>query len=133
VALYCVAIAVFGAVCTPLAPNPYFALAMLLPATLGTLAATAAGLTGLMVVTPNQMRAQVSALYYLVVNLIGLTVGPTGIALFTDRVFRDDAMLRYSVLSVAFLAGAFAIGLLVYNIRQYRRAYAEAQSWLSAA
>jgi MFS family permease len=133
VALYCVVLAVVGSVCTPIAPNPYIALVMLFPATVGTMAATAAGLTGLMVVTPNQMRAQSSALYYLVVNLIGLTVGPTGIALFTDRVFQNDAMLRYSVLCVACLAGAFAIGLLLYNVKQYRRAYEEAQSWLRAA
>jgi len=133
VALYSVILAVVGAVLTPIVPSPYLALLMLFPATVGTMAATAAGLTGLMVVTPNQMRAQASALYYLVVNLIGLTVGPTGIALFTDKVFRNDAMLRYSVLCVACLAGAFAIGLLLYNVRQYRLAYAEAQSWLRAA
>jgi MFS family permease len=133
VALYCVILAVVGAIFTPIAPNPYIALAMLFPATVGTMAATAAGLTGLMVVTPNQMRAQSSALYYLVVNLIGLTLGPTGIALFTDRVFHNDAMLRYSVLCVACLAGTFAIVLLIYNVKQYRRAYEEAQSWLRAA
>jgi MFS family permease len=133
VALYCIILAVFGAILTPVAPHPYIALLLLLPATIGTMAATAAGLTGLMVVTPNQMRAQASALYYLVVNLIGLTVGPTGIALFTDKVFRDDTMLRYSVLCIACLAGAFAIGLLLYNVRQYRAAYEEAQSWLRAA
>jgi MFS family permease len=133
VALYSVLLAVAGAVLTPLAPNPVIALIALLPVTVGTLAATAAGLAGLMVVTPNQMRAQVSAMYYLVVNLIGLTLGPTGIALFTDRVFHDDAMLRYSVLSVACLAGVTAIGLLLYNVRHYRQAFAEAQAWLSAA
>jgi MFS family permease len=132
IALYSVILAVIGAVLTPIVPGPYLALLMLFPATVGTMAATAAGLTGLMVVTPNQMRAQASALYYLVVNLIGLTVGPTGIALFTDKVFRNDAMLRYSVLCVACLAGAFAIGLLIYNVRQYRIAYEEAQSWLRA-
>lgn len=133
VALYSVVLAVIGAILTPVAPHPYIALLMLFPATVGTMAATAAGLTGLMVVTPNQMRAQASALYYLVVNLIGLTVGPTGIALFTDHVFHNDAMLRYSVLCVACLAGISAIGLLLYNVRQYRLAYEEAQSWLRAA
>jgi MFS family permease len=133
VALYSVVLAVVGAVCAPLAPNPYVSLFMLFPVTIGTLAATGAALTGLMVVTPNQMRAQASALYYLVVNLVGLTLGPTGIALFTDRVFRNDAMLRYSVLCIAGLAGALAIALLAYNVRQYRRAYTEAQTWLRAA
>lgn len=132
VALYCVGLAVVGAVLTPLAPNAGVALLMLIPVTVGTLAATAAGLAGLMVITPNQMRAQASALYYLVVNLVGLTLGPTGIALFTDRVFRDESMLRYSVLCVACLAGSFAIGFLLYNLRQYRCAFTGARSWLGA-
>jgi hypothetical protein len=79
------------------------------------------------------MRAQASALYYLVVNLIGLTAGPTGIALFTDRVFHADAMVRYSVFCVALIAGAVSIALLLYNVRQYRLAFAEAQAWLRPA
>jgi MFS family permease len=133
VALYCALLGAVGAVLTPIMPGPNLALLMLLPTTIGTLAATAAGLAGLMVVTPNQMRAQVSALYYLVVNLVGLTIGPTGIALFTDRVFHADAMLRYSVLCVAMLTGALALCFLVYNLRQYRRAFAEAQTWLRSA
>ncbi|MGH8137132.1 MAG: spinster family MFS transporter [Steroidobacteraceae bacterium] len=133
VALYCVGLGVVGAVLAPVAPNAAVSLIMLVPTTVGTLAATAAGLAALMVVTPNQMRAQVSALYYLVVNLIGLTLGPTGIALFTDRVFHDDRMLRYSVLCVALLAGALALVFLLYNMRQYRLAFVSAQSWLRAA
>jgi MFS family permease len=133
VALYSAVLGVSGAVLTPVMPGPYLALLMLLPTTVGTMAATAAGLAGLMVVTPNQMRAQASALYYLVVNLVGLTIGPTGIALFTDRVFRDDSMVRYSVLCVAFLTGALSICFLIYNMRQYRHAFAEAQAWLRPA
>ncbi len=133
VALYSAVLGILGAVTTPLAPNPGLALVLLVPTTVGSLAATSAGLAGLMVVTPNQMRAQASALYYLVVNLIGLTVGPTGIALFTDHVFRADAMLRYSILCVAALTGAIATWLLAFNLREYRSAIAEARSWLDPA
>ena len=128
-ALYCALLGVAGAVLTPIVPIPSLALLMLIPMTVGMLAATSAGLAGLMVVTPNQMRAQASALYYLVVNLIGLTAGPTGIALFTDRVFRDDAMLRYSVLSVSVIVGVLAIFVLTYNLAQYRKAVAASQAW----
>lgn len=129
VALYCVLMGVVGAVLTPVFPSPYLALLLLIPMTVGLIAATSAGLAGLMVVTPNQMRAQASALYYLVVNLIGLTAGPTGIALFTDHVFHNDAMLRYSILSVSAIAGALALGLLTYNLGQYRKAIAASQAW----
>jgi MFS family permease len=122
-------IGIVFAVATPLMPHPYLSLIMLLPVSVGTSAATAAGLAALMMVTPNQMRAQTSAVYFFVVNILGLTVGPTGIALFTDYVFRDDAMLRYSVASVSVMAGLFAAGFLVYNLRHYAASYEEAKNW----
>ena len=78
------------------------------------------------------MRAQCSALYYLVVNLFGLTLGPTGIAVFTDYVFGDLGALRYSVACVSVLAGAVSAIVLTYNLRQYRKAYLESQSWSAA-
>jgi spore maturation protein SpmA len=105
---------------------------MLVPVAVGATAATASGLTALMTITPNQMRAQVSAVYYLVVNVIGLTAGPTGVALFTDYVFRDEAALRYSLLVVTVAGGVFAILLLSYNLRHYRAACAESQGWATA-
>jgi MFS family permease len=46
---------------------------------------------------PNQMRGFASALSGLLVNLIGLGLGPTSIALVTDYVFKDEQMLRYSL------------------------------------
>ncbi|MFL2770178.1 MAG: spinster family MFS transporter [Rhodospirillaceae bacterium] len=117
------------AVATPLMPNPYAALLLLLPVSIGTSAATASGLSALMMVTPNQMRAQTSAAYFFVVNILGLTVGPTGIALFTDFVFKADIMLRYSVASVSLLAGLFAAVFLFYNLRHYAAAFEESNAW----
>lgn len=128
-ALYLNFIGIAGAIMTPFMPTPYLALVMLLPMTVGTMAATAAGISALMIVTPNQIRAQVSALYYFVINMFGLTVGPTGVAIFTDYVFRDDSLLRYSVGSIAVLAGIFGSGFLIYNLHQYRLVFIESQTW----
>src|SRR5690606_32268056 len=124
-ALISIVVAAASAVGAALAPAPWMSVAFLVPVSIGTTAATASGLSALVTVTPNQMRAQCSALYYLVVNLIGLTLGPTGVAMFTDYVFRDLSSLRYSVACIAALAGAFAAALLTYNLRQYRAAYIE--------
>ena len=121
--------ALCGAVLTTLMPSPWLAVLMLVPVSVGTTAATASGLSALMTIAPNQMRAQVSALYYLVVNVVGLTVGPTGVALFTDFVFRDESALRYSILCVTVLGGTLSMLLLTYNLRHYRAAYAEARGW----
>ena len=128
-ALYLNFLGIGGAILTPIMPTPQLALIMLLPMTAGTIAATAAGISALMIVTPNQLRAQASALYYFVINLLGLTAGPTGIALFTDYVYKNDALVRYSVLSIAILAGLFSTGILIYNLGQYRRSYIESKNW----
>ena len=126
-------LAVVTAVLTPLMPHPYLAVVMLLPTSIGTSMATAAGLSALMMVTPNQLRAQTSALYFFTVNILGLTIGPTGIAVFTDFIFRDDAMLRYSISSVSILAGFSAAGFLIYNLKHYVASFAEAKTWARIA
>jgi MFS family permease len=130
-ARYSMALAAIGSAGAALSPAPWLAVAFLVPASVGTTAATASGLSGLVTVTPNQMRAQCSAMYYLVVNLVGLTIGPTGVAMFTDYVFKDSGMLRYSIASVAILAGLVAVALLTYNLRHYRQAYRESLSWVT--
>lgn len=132
-ALTWAAVAGISATAAALAPSPWFAVVMLLPASIGTTAATACALGALMIITPNQMRGQASAIYYLVVNVIGLTAGPTGVALFTDYVFGDPLALRYSVACVSLLASLFSIVLLFYNLRQFRNAMAESGDWAEAA
>lgn len=132
-ALLLAIMAAASAVAAALAPSPWIAVLLLLPASTGTNAATACALSALMSVTPNQMRAQASAVYYLIVNVVGLTIGPTGVALFTDYVFRDPLALRYSVACVATAAGVFAVVVLSYNLRQFRKALDEAGNWSGVA
>ena len=127
--LWCSQVGIVSAIAAPLMPTPTLTILMLIPVSVGTSAATAAGLSALMIVTPNQIRAQSSALYFFTINILGLTVGPTGIALFTDYVFKDDALLRYSVASVSVLAGLFATGFLIYNLTHYAAMTKEAESW----
>jgi len=75
----------------------------------------------LQVVAPNEMRAQVSAMYLFVVNIIGLGLGPTVIALLTDHVFHNDNMLRYSLLIAA--TGAYLLSALLWwlGLKPFRR------------
>ena len=42
------------------------------------------------------MRAQFGAIYQLALNLLGIGLGPTAVALFTDYVFMDEMMVRYT-------------------------------------
>ena len=71
-------------------------------------------------IVPNQMRGQTAAVYLFIVNLIGLGVGPTAIALVTDYVFANDLALRWSMLIVGTAANIMAIALLAAGLKPYR-------------
>jgi spore maturation protein SpmA len=55
----------------------------------------------LQMMSPNHLRAQITALYFLIQNLISVGLGPTVIALLTDYGFKDPSALRYSMVVVA--------------------------------
>jgi MFS family permease len=71
-------------------------------------------------IVPNQMRGQTAAVYLFIVNLIGLGVGPTAVALVTDYVFANDQALKYSMLIVGTVANVAAIFLLGAGLKSYR-------------
>jgi len=65
-------------------------------------------------ITPNQMRAQVTAVFFLVASLSSIALGATSVALITDHVFGADTDLRYSLSIVGITAmslGAFSLRL----------------------
>jgi MFS family permease len=112
-----------------LMPTPALALAMLIPATLGAAAPTAAGAAAVVAIAPPTMRAQVVALYYFTLNVVGLFVGPTAVALMTNYYFRDESMLRYSLATVAAVVSVIGLALLLYNRQHFRAAWREARAW----
>ena len=71
-------------------------------------------------IVPNQMRGQTAAIYLFIVNLVGLGLGPTAVALVTDYVFANDAALRWSILLVGTVANLAAIALLAAGLKPYR-------------
>jgi MFS family permease len=73
-------------------------------------------------ITPNQMRAQVTAIYFFVITLVGLGLGPLAIALVTDRVFHDDQSLKYSLSVLSGIFGPVSAILLWRTLRPFRRA-----------
>ena len=88
-------------VAMPLVADARLAVLLLVPATF--LLSAPVGLTAaaIQLITPNRMRAQVTALYLLVVAFIGTGFGPMAVALTTDFVFADDARLGHSLALVA--------------------------------
>ncbi|RKT26445.1 sugar phosphate permease [Paraburkholderia sp. RAU2J] len=69
---------------------------------------------------PNQMRAQISAVFLLISNLIALGIGTTLVALLTDKVFGSPKMVGMSMSIVNLLATLLAIGLLWLGCKQFR-------------
>ncbi|MDZ4731648.1 MAG: MFS transporter [Xanthomonadales bacterium] len=66
----------------------------------------------LQMILPPQRVALASALFLLVANLIGLSGGPTAVALITRYVFQSDAALGISVVVVCVLALLLSASLL---------------------
>ncbi len=76
-------------------------------------------------ITPNQMRAQVIALYFFVQNLAGIGFGPTVVALLTDRVFGDDLAVGQSLVVVTAVAAPLSALLILAGLKPFRRCVAK--------
>ena len=96
-------------VISPLMPNETLALSVLFfTFFFGT---AAAGPTGsfIQIITPGAMRAQFGALYQFALNFVGLGLGTLIVALFTDFLFKDEGMVRYSIAAVVALVNPLAL------------------------
>jgi MFS family permease len=127
-------IAVPFAIAFPLVNSVWLALALLTAVlVLGTVP-FGAGVSIFPSITPNRFRAQVLALYLLIANLVGYSLGPTTIALLTDRVFGDPLAIGRSLAiapAATLLAGC---ALLAACLKPYRGTLAQrAASALAAA
>jgi MFS family permease len=129
---YAVLVMAPASVAIPLMPSGELAVALLVPSSIAGASATATGAAALMIIAPNQMRAQASAVYYFVINLLGLNLGPTAVALFTDYVFADEAALRYSISIVSAIAGTIGMVFIVMSFKHFRASVVEAEAWGAA-
>jgi MFS family permease len=108
----------------PLMPVADAGLAALFAAHIGQAMATAAGPATLMMLAPGQFRAQVTALYYLVISITSQLLGPPLVGLMTDG-FGDPAALRYAVSLEAVIVGIPSLILVLLGFAAYRRAVIE--------
>jgi MFS family permease len=87
------------------------------------------GNAALQIITPNQMRGQVRAVYQFIFNVIGYAAGPIAVALMTDYLFADEASLRYSLVTMATILGPAAVYVTWYGLRPYGRSVVRARTW----
>lgn len=110
---------VFG-IPAALMPNPALSLLFLCPAVyfLGFHVGLAPSAVNF--ITPNQLRGQAMAIYIFVVALVGMSLGPTSIALITDYIFKDPGSLHYSVAIFTGVFAVLAVTLLGLSLKSYR-------------
>lgn len=72
-------------------------------------------------IVPDWLRGQATAIFFFVINLLGLGVGPTAVALVTDKVLGSDQALHQSMAYVAIPAILLGIALLWAARAPYRK------------
>ena len=103
----------------PLMPDPWIAMGIYAINTVGIATTTATGVTGLMNITPSEIRGQTVALYYMAISFAGLFLGPTTVGWMSDNVFGNE-QLNYAVAAVPAIYGIPILLLTGYALRAYR-------------
>ena len=83
----------------------------------------------MVVITPNEMRGQITAIYLFVTNILGMAVGTSVLAAFTDFLFQDDALLHYSIATACGLFYPIAAVSFWFALAPYRRAVKDIGNW----
>ena len=73
----------------------------------------------LQIVAPNQMRAQVTALFFLSMNILGITGGTTLVALSTDYIFQNDVLVGYSMSLISVAGAILGAGFLAWGLKPF--------------
>lgn len=89
------------------------ALLLLAPGVFGNGILQAAGITAVLKISPGHMRGQMSALYFLLVNLVGAGLGPTLVAGLGEFVFSGESGLALAMAATAFVTSLASLLLLV--------------------
>jgi MFS family permease len=114
----------------PFAPTSALAFALWIPITFAAAMPWGAAAAAIQEAVPNQMRGQAAAIFLLVINLVGLGLGPQILPLVTDYVFRDEMQIHLSLLTVTTTAEVGAFVLLLLALPRFRRAIAYRDRWM---
>jgi MFS family permease len=87
-------------------------------------AITSSAIIALLDITPGTIRGQVVAMYYMMISICGLGLGPTTAGILSTRVFGEEN-LRWAVSAVPVIYGIVPLFLLPMIARAYRKRLAE--------
>lgn len=74
-------------------------------------------------ILPNQVRGQASALFFMILNLGGLVLGPLLPGLFDDHLFKTETMIGKSVGLTVMMSSVMMLIILRATYQPYRRDY----------
>jgi MFS family permease len=105
----------------PIVPSAIWAAILLAPTVFFTSMPFGVAPAAIQQMMPNPMRAQATAIYLFVINLIGMGLGPTLVAAMTEDVFRERTAVGYSLLIVGVCAHLGGAALIWLGLGPYRR------------
>jgi MFS family permease len=112
-----------------LAPTSGWAVLWLAPACMFAAAPFGIAPAAIQQMMPPSMRGQASAVYLFILNLIGLGLGPTAVAMCTQYLFKRDNAVHYSLLIVTSIACALSALLLWKGLRPYLNSLERLKLW----
>jgi MFS family permease len=86
-------------------------------------------IAALQLITPNQMRGQVVALYFFLANIFGVGLGPTLVAAITDYVYRDELAVGYALATAIAVITPIVAFIIWFGLAPYRESLARAAVW----
>lgn len=126
--LYCLAIAQLFSAASFLVPDARLAIGLIAIKQFVTTLPMATMAAALQLITPNQFRGQVSAIYSFVGQVLAVATGPVIVALITDYIFHDEAMLGGSIIMMIAIFIPIAVLLIWIGIRPFRESLARAEA-----
>lgn len=126
VVVWAILLLIPGQVLFPLMPRAEYSIAI--SAFNGFIAAWVLGPqnAAIQVITPNEMRGQISALAIFIINVLGYGIGPTLIAALTDYGFGSESQLRYAMSTAAVVLAPLAALSIWWGLKDYGAAFARA-------
>ena len=81
-----------------------------------------AAVAGIQELMPNRVRALASSIFLFFVNIIGMGGGPYIVAFFTDSVFHDEKMIKYSIIALYVVGGLATTVFYALALKPYEEA-----------
>jgi MFS family permease len=106
----------------PLLGNPYLVLVAVFLPSFFLASPMGACTTAIQELMPNQVRALASAIFLFMINIIGLGLGPSVVAIFTDYVFQDEKAIRFSLVALFIIGGTLAFLFYIMGFGAYKKA-----------